>query len=157
MKTLVASLLCLTALMPALASAQIYESTDDEGNTVFTDVPSGSAEKVELQAPNIADAPPEAPATSEGDAAAVPALTNGDDGDEDDEPTIVTIPNSHNEEMADEVLDGKRRTVRNADEREEFSDADPRREIMDAEPRRDVLEADERREVRDAQPRREVN
>jgi hypothetical protein len=66
--------LALSCAVIALSQAQtkIYESTDAEGNTVFSDTPSEGAESLEIQPTNIA-APvePEAPtaAISEGKAA----------------------------------------------------------------------------------------
>ncbi|MBK6739278.1 MAG: DUF4124 domain-containing protein [Haliea sp.] len=51
-------LLAATALQPA-AWAEIYETTDAEGNPEFSDSPSGpNAEAIDLQQTNIIDAPP---------------------------------------------------------------------------------------------------
>lgn len=43
----------LSVLSTALA-AQVYETTDEEGNPVFSDTPSPGASEVEIQAPNTA-------------------------------------------------------------------------------------------------------
>jgi hypothetical protein len=49
----------LAGLLPTLicvnADAQIYKSKDADGNTVFTDVPTGDAEEVNLPNTNTAD------------------------------------------------------------------------------------------------------
>jgi hypothetical protein len=43
------------------ASAQVYKSTDADGNVIFTDTPAADSEEVEISEPNIAD-PVEVPA-----------------------------------------------------------------------------------------------
>jgi hypothetical protein len=54
---------CLAALaLHSAAWAEIYETTDAQGNPEFTDSPTGpSAEAIDLQQTNIIDAPPEEP------------------------------------------------------------------------------------------------
>jgi hypothetical protein len=56
-------LLPLLLLLPLAASAQIYKTTDEKGNVLFTDKPpaSGEAEQVELRETNTAAAPPALP------------------------------------------------------------------------------------------------
>jgi len=49
------SLLILAACIPA-ASAQVYESVDDQDNPVFSDQPSAGGQAVELPEPNLGDA-----------------------------------------------------------------------------------------------------
>ena len=44
------------------ASAQVYKSTDDDGNIIFSDTPAADSEEVQIQEPNIAD-PVEVPVT----------------------------------------------------------------------------------------------
>lgn len=53
--------LLMTALLATQATAQIYKSTDADGNVVFTDKPpadSSSTEQVDLQQTNTAPPPP---------------------------------------------------------------------------------------------------
>ncbi len=54
---------CLVVLaLHSAAWAEIYETTDAQGNPEFTDSPTGtSAEAIDLQQTNIIDAPPEQP------------------------------------------------------------------------------------------------
>ena len=54
---------CLAALaLHSAAWAEIYETTDAQGNREFTDSPPGpNAEAIDLQQTNISDAPPEEP------------------------------------------------------------------------------------------------
>jgi hypothetical protein len=55
------------ALLPIMlglsctATAQVYKSTDDDGNVIFSDTPGTDSEEVEVTKPNIAD-PVEVPA-----------------------------------------------------------------------------------------------
>jgi hypothetical protein len=49
------------------AQTQVYETTDADGNPVFSDSPTKNSQTVEIEPTNIADRPPAAPA-----AAAVP-------------------------------------------------------------------------------------
>ena len=55
--------ICLTILgLHGTAWAEIYETTDAQGNREFSDSPAGpGAEAIDLQQTNIADAPPEEP------------------------------------------------------------------------------------------------
>ena len=67
--TFIAGLVLLAA--QGATRAQIYETTDAEGNPVFTDTPvDASSSEVEMRDTNISDAPP--PATGDG-ASATPA------------------------------------------------------------------------------------
>lgn len=53
-------LLFCALLLSSTSSAQIYKSTDENGNVVFTDTPpanSSAAERVEIQEPNTAPPP----------------------------------------------------------------------------------------------------
>jgi len=52
------SVLLVTLLLESGVMAQIYETSDDQGNSVFSDTPSAGSEEVELPSENIADAPP---------------------------------------------------------------------------------------------------
>jgi hypothetical protein len=67
MRYLKTFLTCLVALaLHSAAWAEIYETTDAQGNTEFTDSPADEgAEVVELQQTNLADAPPPEPQDEE--------------------------------------------------------------------------------------------
>ena len=65
------------------ALAQVYKSTDADGNVIFSDTPTTDSEEVEVSSPNVAD-PVEVPAnvtTPEPEPEAVKAKT-GEPGDE---------------------------------------------------------------------------
>lgn len=71
----------LLLLGPLVASAQIYKTTDSEGNVSYTDQPpagSSASEKIELRRLNTTPPPPDQPrpaATTEQAAAAEPAVS----------------------------------------------------------------------------------
>jgi hypothetical protein len=74
MRNLRTFLTCLVALaLHSAAWAEIYETTDAQGNTEFTDSPADEgAEVVELQQTNLADAPqPEAQTEEQAETVAV--------------------------------------------------------------------------------------
>jgi|TARA_B110000503_G_scaffold43274_1_gene70790 hypothetical protein len=95
---------CLAALvLHSAAWAEIYETTDAQGNPEFTDSPPGpDAEEVDLQQTNIIDAPP-------------------------DEPQQVSAPQSVNEQPVSE--EDNRTVIHDSDDDEyDVSDAYSRRE-----------------------------
>ena len=47
--------------LSCIASAQVYKSTDADGNVIYTDTPAADSKEVEITEPNIAD-PVEVPA-----------------------------------------------------------------------------------------------
>jgi len=141
-------LLAATALQPA-AWAEIYETTDAEGNPEFSDSPSGpNAEAIDLQQTNIIDAPPAEPQEDSAPQTVVeeqaPAQQN----------RTVIIHDANNDQ--DEVYDDDLRRER------EFDRIDPAApdEVLDAEAPREVGDSDAQmpREVGDydAQMPREV-
>lgn len=124
-------MICLSALaLHSAAWAEIYETTDAQGNPEFTDSPTGpSAEAIDLQQTNIIDAPPE-------------------------EPQQVSAPQPVAEEQAHEQ---ENRTVivhDGNDDEDDVSDAYLRREQafdrMDPAAPREVLNAETPREVGDS-------
>jgi hypothetical protein len=57
------SLLLLFFTLPCHAT-EVYQSTDEQGNAVFSDTPDENSETVKIQAPNVGDSievPPPAP------------------------------------------------------------------------------------------------
>ena len=141
-------LLAAMALQPA-AWAEIYETTDAEGNPEFSDSPSGpNAEAIDLQQTNIIDASPAEPQEDSAPQTVVeeqaPAQQN----------RTVIIHDANNDQ--DEVYDDDLRRER------EFDRIDPAApdEVLDAEAPREVGDSDAQmpREVGDydAQMPREV-
>lgn len=101
---------CILALALANAvQAEIYQSKDESGQTVFTDSPTPGATKVELPEGNIADSveprPQAAPAKP---AAPAPATTAG-------EHTVVVTPHNRNDDLEDELLRRRRHELRDGE------------------------------------------
>src|SRR5262245_34543064 len=76
------------------ASAEIYETKDAEGNTVFSDIPSQGAEKIKLPKTNSADPPVDIPSLDPPEAASEkpqqrPATTADRQDDEDDDDYLI--------------------------------------------------------------------
>jgi hypothetical protein len=113
----------LALTYPAALQADIYETTDDEGHPVFSDQPAAGAENVTPLPANVAD--PVAPVPATGAADSVGDATQG--GAE--KPTVIFVPDAHNEEVESEFRSGERHEVR---------EAEPRREVLDAEKRHEV-------------------
>ncbi len=71
MRKFLSQLLVCLFFASATALAQVYQSTDADGNTVFSDQPLPGGVEVDVNPPNVADpmaipvAPPEAPARPE--------------------------------------------------------------------------------------------
>jgi hypothetical protein len=133
MKFPITSLACgLALVLSAAVQAQIYESTDSQGNPVFTDTPTSGAEKVDVPQENIGDSvdiPPPAP-----NAAARPSQPHS--AEEPDK--AVVIHDSRNEQLEDELAEGRRHEVLDAESRHEVLDAEPRHEVLDGEKRHEV-------------------
>ena len=65
MKKLLSSIfVCLTVASTTAALAEVYQSTDADGNTVFSDKPMPDSVEIDVEPPNVADpfAIPAAPA-----------------------------------------------------------------------------------------------
>ena len=123
MKIYVASCVLFALLCPGTLQAEIYETTDEEGNPVFSDQPAAGATDVTPAPTNVAD--PVAPGP---EANATPADVATQD--RADKPTVIYVPDAHNEEVESEFR------------------SEERHEVREAEPRREVLEAEKRHEVR---------
>lgn len=141
-------LFLLSLVVPLFAIAEIYETKDAAGNPAFSDVPTPDAEEVELPPANVSDhverRPENAPAEGAEDSA-------------EHGPTIVVVPNSHNEEVDAAAEEGRRQEVREAETRRQFREAEERQEVREAEERHEVREAEKRREVLEAEKRDEVD
>lgn len=128
---------CLAALaLHSAAWAEIYETKDAEGNTVYTDSPvNAGSEVVDLTQTNISDAPPPEPKKAQQPAA---------------RPVGQTPPITENEPVV----------IQDADPEEELREGDLRRqreyERNNPDAPHKVLEADSPHEVLEAEPRHEV-
>jgi hypothetical protein len=122
--------------------ADIYKTTDAEGNTVFTDSPDEpGASRVELRETNTADAPPPAPEMGD---------TAPDTSDNQAQHAPPGTPTYQDPNAG--LYEERERRIRE----EESRDPSTRHEVRDAEPRHEVRDAEPRHEVRDAEPRHEV-
>ena len=108
MKVSMTALACIIAIcLSNIAMAEIYESKDAQGNTVFTDTPTGSAEKVDLPETNVADAVKETPratpqASAKPTSGAGQATGQATDGD------VVVIHDNRNEHLEQELAKQRR-------------------------------------------------
>lgn len=108
MKVSMNALACIIAIgLSNIAMAEIYESKDAQGNTVFTDTPTGSAEKVDLPETNVADAVKETPratpqASAKPTSGAGQATGQATDGD------VVVIHDNRNEHLEQELAKQRR-------------------------------------------------
>lgn len=87
---------CVALALSWGAQAEIYESTNAQGNPVFTDTPTAGAEKIDLPQENIADAVKMSPEPMSVDEPAVeeqPAVRPEESGN------VAVIPNTRNEEL----------------------------------------------------------
>jgi hypothetical protein len=117
MKFPITSLACgLALVLSAAVQAEIYESTDSQGNPVFTDTPTPGAEKVDLPQGNIADSVDMPPPASK--AVASPSQPPS----AEDPDNVVVIHDSRSERPEDELSEGRR---------DEVLDAEPRHEVGD--------------------------
>lgn len=109
---------CIIAIgMSNAATAEIYETKDAQGNTVFTDTPTAAAEEVVLPNANIADAvkaaPQPAPAATSKPAAVDKAAAQDN---------VIVIHDNRDELLADEIVDQRPREVMEAKRRHEVED-----------------------------------
>lgn len=120
--------ICLSALaLHSAAWAEIYETTDAQGNPEFTDSPTGpSAEAINLQQTNIIDAPPEEPQQ-----VSAPQPVVEEQAPEQENRTVI-VHDSNNDE--DDVYDAYSRRE------QAFDRMDPAapREVLNAETPREV-------------------
>ena len=123
------SILSLASLLIIALSwnvnAEIYESKDAQGNTVFTDTPTPGAEKVDLPQGNIADAVKMPPQPEAAQAPATPATATDNAG----RSNVVEIPNSRNEQLEREMAADKPHEVLDAEKRYEVGDTPSAEEL----------------------------
>jgi hypothetical protein len=122
----------LAVVLSGGALAEIYETTDSEGNKVFTDTPpSSDAKVVDLPEANIADSVEPA---AQPEAGKRPAAGQQQEQGEYDDNGVYIIGDADNEEKRREVLEGE-----------------PRKEVLEAEQRHEVLDAETPRESGEAE------
>ena len=128
MKVSMTALACIIAIcLSNIAMAEIYETKDAQGNTVFTDTPTGSAQKVDLPETNVADAVKETPrATPQASAKPTPgagqATGQAPDGD------VVVIHDNRNERLERELAEQRPHEVLEAKKKHEVGDVEGVRE-----------------------------
>jgi hypothetical protein len=128
MGTSIRILACIILLgVSGSALAEIYETKDADGNTVFTDTPTSAAEKVVLPDTNVADAVQEVP-HSAAEAAAIPKPAAGQTTAQGDE---VVIHDNRNERLEQELAEERPHEVLNTEKRHEVGDAEAIREVGD--------------------------
>ena len=123
----------LAVAVSGAVQAQVYESKDAQGNTVYSDTPVPGAKQIELPATSIADPVPQRSSTTESQGA--PHSIGSQHGN-------VMTPGDERTMRQAEDESGERHEVLDADQRHEVLDADSRHEVMGAEPRREVLDAE---------------
>jgi hypothetical protein len=112
------------------ALADIYETKDADGNTVFTDTPTSNANKVDLPETNVADAVKEMPHSAP-EAAAKPKPGTGQTAGQDD---VVVTHDNRNERLEQELAEERPHEVLNTEKRHEVGDTeDVRHEVGDTE------------------------
>lgn len=123
MKSVVAKVTCALLLASGSAWAEIYETTDSEGNKVFTDSPTGAAEVVDLPKANIADsvepAPPAAPAPAR--ATTTPSAGHTKEAVDDG---VYIIGNQRNDRLEEEIARQRRHDVIDGEARKEVLGTD---------------------------------
>lgn len=137
MRTKLIARTLLILLLSSAAFAEIYETTDEQGNTVFTDTPSREAEVVDLPEANIADsvepaprpaaeaAPPRSPSSTKQQA------TDNDAGEEDED-NVYIIGDNYDERLEEKAARERRQEVLEGERPHEVLDADPPRDIREA-------------------------
>ena len=106
-------------------SAEIYESKDAQGNTVFTDTPTAGAEQVDLPQENIADAVKVPPQSEAMEAPATPTTAADNAG----RSNVVEIPNSRSEQLEREIAADRPHEVLDAEKRYEVGDTPSAEEL----------------------------
>lgn len=110
----------LSVLLSYAAQAEIYETTDAQGNKVFTDSPNEGAELVDLPDANIADSVKPMPRPEPGPETSVSRPPPAQPADQ-----ITIIGNDDYDRLESRIAREKRR---------EILDGEPRREVGDGEP-----------------------
>ena len=135
MNSIVRKLTCVLLLASCSAWAEIYETTDSEGNKVFTDTPTEAAEVVDLPEANIADSVKPAPTPPTRPASPARTTTTpaaGHSGKVDDDGVYI-IGNERNERVEEKVARERRHNVLDGEAPKEVLDAGHRAEGADAE------------------------
>jgi hypothetical protein len=147
-------LLCVSIVFTAdIATAQIYESRDADGNVVFSDTPIAGSKPVNLEKTNTSMPVAERPqANSAPDAG--PAVTSSSSAEQRAPATAAGSTLKGGWRQPDS---GQRREVRDAESRHEVRDAESRHQVQGASPRDEVEDAGRRREKLDTEQRGEVS
>ena len=125
MKQRIFSAILLTALAHSSAWAEIYETTDSEGNKVFSDTPTSDAKVVDVQEATIADAvepgpePTPAPQPAGGGQAA-----GNSQGAQSQDDGVYIIGDSRNERLEEEIARERRHEVLEGEKPKEVLEAD---------------------------------
>ena len=106
--------------------AEVYESTDAQGNPVFSDVPTAGAKTVDLPTENIADAVKVSPEPEAKEIPGKPTPSSDSPGHSN----VTVIQDSRNEEMERDYAVDKPHEVLDAEKRYEVGD-DPSAEEME--------------------------
>jgi hypothetical protein len=134
----------LIVLLSKGAWGQIYKTTDEEGNTVFTDIPpSEKSEVVDLPAANIADSVEPAPRPApQPETRKSPSGPESDEVDPQPGDNVTIIGDTHNDRLEEQLAREKRHDVLQAKPPREVLEGERPKEIIDADPPRDVRKAD---------------
>ena len=149
MKVSMNALACIIAIgLSNIAVAEIYETKDAQGNTVFTDTPTGSAQKVDLPETNVADAVKEAPHPTP-QARAKPTPGTGQATGQATDGDVTVIHDNRNERLERELAEQRPHEVLKAEKRHEVGDAEAIRKVGDVE---GVREGAQEKQLEGARP-----
>ena len=125
MKQHIFSAILVTALAHSSAWAEIYETTDSEGNKVFTDTPTSEAEIVNVPEANVADAVEPRPTETPSPRPAAGAQPNGNsEGSQEHDDGVYIIGDSRNEQLEEEIARERRHDVLEGEKPHEVLDAE---------------------------------
>jgi hypothetical protein len=137
MRLSVISTTVFSVLLGASAWAEIYETTDEEGNTVFSDVPTRESQLVDLPEANIADSverPPQ-PATKSVPSpqpASSQTQRQSTSEAEDDDDDVYLIGDSYDKRLEEKMAKERRQEVLEGERPHEVLGADPPRDMGEA-------------------------
>ena len=129
----------LSCVLSSGTWAQIYETTDEHGNKVFSDTPTSGAEVVDLPEANIADSVEPAPRPEKDAAPAAPQTSTAQQpyrqgtqglGNDDDQ---YIIADTYEDRLEEKEARERRHEVLDADRPHEVLEADPPRDMRQAE------------------------
>ena len=125
MKQRIFSAILLTALAHSSAWAEIYETTDSEGNKVFTDAPTSDAEVVDLPEANVADAVEPRPTETPSPRPAGGGQSKGTaQGSQQQDEGVYIIGDSRKEQLEEEIARERRHNVLEGEKPHEVLDAE---------------------------------